>query len=399
MMSKGKLEKYADVLWWGLSTARGKKYRKGDVVLVRYDLPALKLAEVIQASLLDNGLNPVMRQTMTPAMEHNFYYKSNLKQLTFEVPGERELCKHLNGGIYLHAPASLTHLRDVDPRKIGKALVARKPLRDILQKREEKGEYGWTLCLFPTDELARQAGMDTKEYTKQVIRACYLDKKDPVSKWKEIYQEAKAIKKWLNSLRIKTLRIESKNMDLEISQGEKRRWVGISGHNIPSFELFISPDWRGAEGVYYADQPSYRSGNLVQGVRLTFKGGKVIKAEAGKGQEFLRKQLAMDPGARRVGEFSLTDKRFSRINKFMANTLYDENYGGKNGNCHLALGASYSDTYDGDPRRLTKKRKGSLGFNDSALHWDLVNTEDKRVTAILADGREKVVYENGIFKY
>ncbi|RLB80145.1 MAG: aminopeptidase, partial [Deltaproteobacteria bacterium] len=64
-----------------------------------------------------------------------------------------------------------------------------------------------------------------------------------------------------------------------------------------------------------------------------------------------------------------------------------------------ALGASYSDTYDGDPRRLTKKRKGSLGFNDSALHWDLVNTEDKRVTAILADGREKVIYENGLFRY
>jgi aminopeptidase len=105
----------------------------------------------------------------------------------------------------------------------------------------------------------------------------------------------------------------------------------------------------------------------------------------------------MDPGACRVGEFSLTDKRFSRINRFMANTLYDENYGGKHGNCHIALGASYSDTYDGDAAELTRERKDQLGFNDSALHWDLVNTEDKRVTAFLHSGERVVIYEGGRF--
>jgi aminopeptidase len=105
----------------------------------------------------------------------------------------------------------------------------------------------------------------------------------------------------------------------------------------------------------------------------------------------------MDRGAARLGEFSLTDKRFSKISTFMANTLYDENYGGKNGNCHVALGASYSDTYDGDASGLTTRKKGELGFNDSALHWDLVNTEKKRVVAHLATGRRITVYEDGKF--
>jgi aminopeptidase len=107
----------------------------------------------------------------------------------------------------------------------------------------------------------------------------------------------------------------------------------------------------------------------------------------------------MDKGASRVGEFSLTDKRFSRINKFMANTLFDENYGGMYGNCHLALGASYSDTYDGDPERLTEKMKSKLGFNNSALHWDLVNTEKKTVAAHLSNGKKPIIYENGMFRY
>jgi aminopeptidase len=67
----------------------------------------------------------------------------------------------------------------------------------------------------------------------------------------------------------------------------------------------------------------------------------------------------------------------------MANTLFDENFGGRWGNCHVALGASYADTYSGDVQSLTKAKKTRLGFNDSALHWDLVNTEKKRVVAHL----------------
>jgi aminopeptidase len=107
----------------------------------------------------------------------------------------------------------------------------------------------------------------------------------------------------------------------------------------------------------------------------------------------------MDSGASRVGEFSLTDKRFSKISTFMANTLFDENYGGQYGNCHIAVGASYSDTFAGAPKTLTKKRKQDLGFNDSALHWDLVSTEKKTVTARLASGAQVTVYENGKFCY
>ena len=106
----------------------------------------------------------------------------------------------------------------------------------------------------------------------------------------------------------------------------------------------------------------------------------------------------MDKGADKVGEFSLTDKRFSKINRFMANTLYDENFGGPYGNCHIALGASYSNTYTGDSGKLNPDRKRKLGFNESALHWDLVNTEKKRVTAHLKSGEAMVIYENGRFK-
>ncbi|HOO44942.1 MAG TPA: aminopeptidase [Deltaproteobacteria bacterium] len=399
MLTKRHLERYADVLIWGLKTARSGRFKKEDIVLLRYDRPALALAEVLYPRLLDMGLNPVQRVSLSEPMEKAFYEKSNERQLVFKTPGDQELFSSLNGSISLRAPSSITHLSGVDPSRIGQAAVARKYVSDILDVREAEGLFGWTLCIFPTEELSSHANISLEEYTDQIIKACFLYKKDPVSQWKEIYKNAGSIKKWLNSMKVKFYRVESANIDMEVFPGECRKWIGISGHNIPSFELFLSPDWRGTNGVYYADQPTYRSGNYARGIRLEFRNGSVVKVDAETGLDFVRKQLAMDEGAGRLGEFSLTDKRFSKITRFMANTLFDENYGGTSGNCHVALGASYSDTYDGNPAELTKEKKIRLGFNDSALHWDLVNTEKKRVVAFLVSGEKKTIYENGVFTY
>ncbi len=399
MLTEIQLEKYADVLLWGLKTARTDPFKKNDIILIRYDLPALRLAEILYEKFLTMGMNPVQRMMPTPVMEKNFYKLSDDGQLVFRTPGDEELFNNLNGSIFLHAPESITHLSGIDPRKIGKAAVAKKYLRDILNTREEKGAFGWTLCVIPTQEPAKHAKLTIEEYSEQIVKACFLNHTDPVAEWENIFKEAQRIKKWLNSMEIKTLHVESESTDIEITPGEKRKWIGISGHNIPSFEIFISPDWRGTKGIYFANQPSFRSGNYVEGIRIEFKKGSAVKIEAQKGEDFVRKQLSMDKGANKLGEFSLTDKRFSKIGKFMASTLFDENYGGEHGNCHVALGASYSDTYDGDPSELTKETKEKLGFNDSALHWDIINTEDKRVTARLASGKTVMIYENGKFTY
>ena len=399
MLTDKQIERYADVLLWGLKTARGRALRKNDMVAVRFHLPAVRLVETLQAKLLARGVHPVVRLLATPVMERNFYALSSGTQLTFSSPGEKRLLQQLNGSIMINAPQSLTHLRDINPSKIGKAVVSQKKLRDILTQREAQGTYSWTLCMFPTAALAEHANLSVEEYTRQIARACFLNKTTPVNQWQDIFRNAKSIKKWLNSLKVHHYHIQSEHIDLEITPGEKRRWVGISGRNIPSFELFVSPDWRGTRGVFYADQPSFRSGNYVEGVKLNFKNGFAQKISARTGENFVRKQLSMDHGAGKLGEFSLTDKRFSKIDRFMANTLFDENYGGKYGNCHVALGSSYANTFDGDPGKLTAAKKAKLGFNDSALHWDFVNTEKKRVVAHLTTGKKTTLYENGKFAY
>jgi len=398
VLTTAELEKFADVLLWGLKTARKSKFKKGDIILIQYENPALPLAEILFKKIVAIGMHPVQRMGLTFGMEKSFFKEADDKQLVFIPPGEKELYENVNGRIFLRAPESLTHLKDIDPARIGTVLVSRKPLKDILDKREEQGFYSWTLCTFPTHELAWQAKTTIRHYAAQIIKACYLDKENPVQEWESILNNVHGIKKWLNSLKIKTLHIEAKNIDLTITPGEKRKWSGVSGHNIPSFEIFFSPDWRGTEGTYYANLPSFRSGNYVKGIRLTFQKGAVVKIEADEGEQFAIKQLAMDKGASRIGEFSLTDRRFSRIDRFMADTLFDENFGGRHGNSHIAVGSSYTESYTGNQADMTKQLKEKLGFNDSALHWDLVNTERKTVTAHLTSGKRLVIYEDGQFK-
>jgi len=172
---------------------------------------------------------------------------------------------------------------------------------------------------------------------------------------------------------------------------------------VPSFEIFTSPDWRGAEGWAKFNQPLYSYGNLIEGIELEFKDGRVVKAKAEKNEKTLLEMIKAE-GAGKIGEFSLTDKRFSRITKFMGETLYDENVGGPNGNFHIALGSSYHDAFDGDMADKTKEFWQNLGFNDSAIHTDLVSTSPRIVTAILKDGAclpdrqaEKIIYKNGQF--
>ncbi len=383
---------------WGMQKARKDPFVKNDIVLVRTDKSCAPLANLLYENLIRMGINPVVRINLPEEMEKTFFSNAADHQLEFRIPGDEELYSALNGLISLLGPESLTHLRDIDPSRIGKYAVTKKYLRDILEKRESKGLFGWSLCLYPTLELASKADLSVEEYREQIVKAVYLDNDDPVEVWQGIFEKSGKAKDWLDSLDVVYFHILSENTDLRVYPGIKRRWLGVSGHNIPSFELFLSPDCRMTNGVFYADQPSYRSGNYVRGVRLEFRDGRVVASSAEEGEDFLSKQLELDAGASYLGEFSLTDKRFSRIDKFMAHTLYDENFGGPNGNCHVALGASYADTYASDSgEELSPDLKKELGFNDSALHWDLVSTEKKTVYAYLKNGDKITIYDDGMF--
>jgi len=134
---------------------------------------------------------------------------------------------------------------------------------------------------------------------------------------------------------------------------------------------------------------------VIKGIYLEFKDGIICKATAEHNQKLLRDMIAVE-GANKVGEFSMTDKRYSRITKFMAETLYDENIGGPNGNSHLAVGMAFDECYIGKIK-LTKSGREQVGLNDSSVHTDIITTAPRTITATLQDGTKKIIYKNGQF--
>ena len=389
------LKKYADVLV-KFALNSGKGIKRGEVVQCLVPDIAKPMLLALHASILEAGGHPILRMLPT-GTQKTFFDLASDDQLTF-FPKKYFKAKvaMIDHSVGIIAEHNLRELKHVDPKKIMLSSESGKKYGDWINDKEYSGKFTWTIGLYGTPQMAREAKLSLSEYWGEIIHACFLDKKDPIESWREVSQEQDRVKKGLNELPIHQIHMVGAHTDLWLTMGDKRQFVGGSGRNIPSFELFTSPDWRGTNGYIAFNQPLYRYGNLIENVRLEFARGKVVKATATKGEKLLQEMIRR-PNADKIGEYSLTDARFSRIHKFMANTLFDENIGGKYGNTHIAVGMSYKDAYAGDPMKLPKGEWKRLGFNDSGEHCDIISTENRTVTAILKNGKEKIIYRDGKF--
>ena len=389
------LKKYADLLVkFALNSGAGVQPKQ----VVQINIPdiAKPLCKELLRSVLEAGAYPRI-QLLPTETERIFFDVANDDQLIFFPQAlkraEADLIDHQ---ISIIADANPTELKGVDPKRIFAAMDARNTYRDWLFDKEQQGKFTWTLALYGTEAMAKEAGMSLDEYWNEIIHGCYLDSANPIDEWKRIQKEQERVKKELNSMPIEWVHVKGQSIDLKVQLGTNRKWLGGSCRNIPSYELFISPNWRGTEGVIYFNQPLFRYGNILRDITIEFKNGVVTRAVAKEGQKVLDSMLER-VNADKIGEYSLTDKRFSRITKFMANTLFDENVGGDYGNTHLALGRAYKDSYTGDMSKPTAAEWEQWGFNDSPEHTDIISTEDRTVTATLSDGSKQVIFKDGMF--
>lgn len=395
------LERYAAVLV-NFALGGGEGVKAGEVVRVLAPESAKPLYAELHKAVWRAGAHTI--SSYQPDDDHqinlsrDFFELASPEQLDhFNARYTRGMVDEMDHQVSIIAESDPHALDSVDPAKIMRKGEAMRRLLDWRGEKENAGRFTWTLGLYGTPAMAAEAGMSAEEYWEQIVHACYLDEQDPLARWREVGRRLDQTRERLDALEIERVHIEGQDADLWITIGEQRRWLGGRGRNIPSFEIFTSPDWRGTEGWIYCNQPLYRYGNLVKGVRLTFKDGRVTDASAEENERVLSEMIATD-GADRIGEFSLTDKRLSRITRFMAHTLYDENVGGAFGNTHIAVGRSYQDAYDGDPSGVSPERWQELGFNSSSVHTDIVSTTDRVVTATLRGGGERVIYRDGEFQ-
>jgi aminopeptidase len=390
------LRKYASVLV-NFALNDGEGIRKDEVVQIVSQTPGMPLAKELYRAVLKSGGHPLVNMIDDDFKYLHLTEGSDVQIGYFPERFYRGIADTIDHSIRVLADRDPLFLSSVDPRKIILNTKSTKPYRDWLDKKEDEGKFTWTLCLYGTEGVAREAGLSIEEYWEQIERSCFLADDDPIATWQSVYTELNRVLDALNAMPIVKVHVKAADTDMTIRLGSHRRWLGGRGRNIPSFEIFTSPDWRGVEGHIYFDLPLYRYGQIIRDVRLEIREGRIVAATASQNEKLLREMIAQS-NADKIGEFSLTDKRFSRITKFMAETLFDENFGGEFGNTHLAVGKAYHDACSLDPKSMTKEEFADLGFNDSPEHTDIIATADRVVTATMADGSTRIIYKGGEFQ-
>jgi aminopeptidase len=342
--------------------------------VLRIDAPpvAEPLAVEVYRAALAAGAHPYV-DLQLERLPELLLAEANDEQLDYVSPIAKAELELIDAIVTVWSESNTRALTHADPARHQRLLSSSQELAKRRWQRMSSGELGWLGVLFPTEAHAQDAQMSLPEYERFVFRACHVEEPgEPVEHWQRVREELAARAEALADAR--ELRIVGPGTDLTVGV-EGRRWQPADGrYNMPDGEVYTSPLETVTEGEISFAFPALFHGREVADIRLRFEDGAVVEAEASRGREYLDALLAMDDGARRLGEvaFGLNYE----IDRFTQNTLFDEKIGGT---MHVALGSAFQDLG---------------GRNESGLHWDLV-CDLREDGEVYADG--ELVWRAGRF--
>ncbi|MDO8301937.1 MAG: aminopeptidase [Sedimentisphaerales bacterium] len=344
--------------------------KKGQRLLILSSYLAEPLLRECYREALKAGAFPELRVGIN-GTEKIFYDCAGKEQLEYISPLTRYVYENYDALLHVEALFNVKELQNVDPAKKQQVSIAKTELNKIFMKRAADESLRWTLCVFPTDSMAQEAGMSRGEYEEFVYSACFLYDDDPVARWNKLKDDQQRVVDFLN----KKTNIRFAADDVAISfSTEGKKWINSGGTcNMPSGEVFTAPLEDSVNGRIRFSYPGIYLGQEIEDIMLEVKGGEVVGWEAKKGKALLDKIMEI-PGARRFGEVAVGTNY--GITKFTRNMLFDEKIGGT---IHMAVGAAYPETG---------------GTNESSVHWDLL-ANMKTNGRIYAD--DELIYKDGKF--
>jgi aminopeptidase len=277
-------------------------------------------------------------------------------------------------------------LADLDAERVGRAVEP--DLTEIRRQHSVENSVNWCGIAAPTEGWARQVlGEPDVERLWELVAFCFrLDEPDPVAAWRNHLDRLDARAAALTELRPDSLRYRGPGTDFTVGLLPTARWGSARFRtaggidfvaNMPTEEIFTTPDSRRAEGKLRSSMPLSLGGQLIRGLELAFEDGQIVGVEAETGADIVRTHLATIENADRLGELALVtnESRVGQTGKLFYSTLFDEN-----ATCHIAYGFGLPYAFDGEPDE---------GMNVSNIHVDfMVGGPDLEVAALLADGAE-----------
>jgi aminopeptidase len=350
-MRDQRLDRLADVL-----VRYSTRVKKGDLVAITADPAAMPGIEAVYEAVLRAGGHPFWSPRAESLADLLLEHGTD-EQIAHLNPIAVETIERVDVRIGFWADVNTKSLSRIDPRRVAAQRVAQRPIMQRFMQRAAEGRLRWVGTQYPTQGSAQDAEMSLAQYERFVFEAGLLHLPDPVAAWQKIHERQERVRDYLQTKRTLRFRApasegvhDGTDLTVDVDPG-KSVWINCAGHeNFPDGEVFCGP--QGVDGHVNYTFPAVYDGREVHGVRLVFKGGRVVDASATKNEEFLFAMLDQDAGARTLGEVAIGTNY--AIREFTRNTLFDEKIGGT---FHAAVGAGYPE---------------SGSSNQSALHWDMV---------------------------
>ena len=404
-MQKTKLRAYAKLI-----AKKGANVQKGQVVWITAALDQPEFVEMLVKECYALGAKRVTVDWQYLPLTVLDSKHISLKELSSVEEWQKQKMQYqadnLPVRIYLDSDDP-DGLDKADQEKIAKARMAQYPIKKpYIDAIENK--YQWCIASVPSKAWAKKVFPNEKttkalEKLWEAILTTSRAEGDPIANWTQHNSVLHNKCKILNSLNLRSLHYTSaQGTDLTVELLPQADFLAGSettlgkniefNPNIPSEEVFTTPKAGAAEGIVYSTKPLSYQGVLIENFSFEFKNGKVVKVHAQKNQAQLEQMVAMDEGAKMLGECALVpqDSPIAESNILFYNTLFDEN-----ASCHLALGRGFSNCIK-DYEKYSQDDFDKMGVNNSMIHVDfMIGSDSLDIVGTTADGKQVQIFKDG----
>jgi aminopeptidase len=376
-----RLEAYAD-----LAVRVGANVQEGQTVFLTTQVEHAPLARALTRAAYRAGARYVDVRYRDEHVRHAMIELGPDEALTHSPEWVKQLYRAMEGGAQLWTTGDPEPelMNDLDGVRVGRARM--KEVTEIVREQMVERSLNWSGVAYPSEGWAQQiyGDPDLERLWEAVAFCTRLDEADPVQAWRDHMARLESRAKKLNELGLDAIHYTGPGTDLTVGLNPNARWMSALFRtrdgieyvpNMPTEEIFTTPDCRRAEGTIRSSRPLVLDGDIIEGLQFTVKDGKIVDVHADKGAGIVRGQLEIDERAGYFGELALVDgtSRVGQTHTTFFDTLYDEN-----ATCHIAYGFGVPEVFDDEPGE---------GMNVSGVHTDfMVGGPELAVDGITKDG-------------